>query len=150
MINKKWIIVAGAAVLLCVACLLISYLGPGLSSRASNFGVTEKGKSALVIRNKSSAFYILDVAIEGDASQKWDHLIGKGSERVYSIDPGAYTVRIHYSDKTDLSNLGFMTWYVSAYKNAEFEVTKGRTVVYKLEGGSTMGMMYDPPDLMRE
>ena len=145
--NKKWIIVAGAAVVLCVACFLITALPPYLSYRASNFGVTEKGKSALVIQNKTSAFYILDVSITGDASQEWKQLIGKGAQKVFTLDPGAYTLSIHYSDKADLSDLGFLTWYVSAHKSAEFEVKKGRAMVFVLEGGDTMGMMYDPPDL---
>lgn len=148
--SKKTIIVAGVAVLICVACFLITSLPPYLAGRASNYGVTEPGKSALVIKNKTTDFYILDVSISGDGNLEWHQLVSKGAQRVFAIDPGKYTVSVHYSDKPDLSNLSFMTWYVSANKQAEFEVKKGRSVVFVLQGGDTMGMMYDPPDLITE
>ena len=148
--SRKTIIVAGAAVLLCVVCLLITSISTHLSSRASNYGIDEPGKSALVIQNETSAFYILDVSITGQASQEWHQLIGKGAERAFAIEPGTYSVSIHYSDRTDLSNLSFMTWYVSAYKKAEFTIKKGYAAVFVLQGGRSTGIMYDPPDLVRK
>lgn len=148
--SKKTIIVAGVAALLCVACCLITSLPPYLAGRASNYGVTEPGKSALVIKNKTTDFYILDVSITGDTNQEWHQLVSKDAQRVFAIDPGKYTISVHYSDKPDLSDLDFITWYVSSYKYVDLEIKKGRSAVFVLQGGDTMGMMYEPPDLIAE
>ena len=137
----------GAAILFVVLIPLIRSLIPNKEYRASTYGITDKEKSALVIQN-TSYFNILDVIITGDATTQWNELVT--AQKVYTISPGKYTVSIHYSDHTSLDNLGFMEWYVSSIASSDFEVAKGRAVVFILEGGHSSGMMYDPPDLVKK
>jgi hypothetical protein len=122
---------------------------PKKESLASTYGITDKEKSALVINNNSS-FFILGVEITGSAETWWNDLISYSSQKVYPISPGSYTVSIHYSDHTSLDDLSFMEWYVSSYVSDDFEVVKGRAVIYLLEGGSSSGMTYTPPDLNKK
>jgi hypothetical protein len=146
--NKKLIILA---IVMPITCLAIAFGITYLFSnrhRASSFGVTEKGKSALVIQNKSD-FFILDVTIQkqNEKEQKWEELISKGGQKVFTIEPGSYDLYVHYSDHAYIPNMGF---YVSNTESATFSVGKGSAAKFVLEGGMALGAVYRPPNLVEK
>jgi len=147
-INKTILIIGGILLVTIIACLVFSYLTYDVGRSASRYGISDKTKSALVIENNTSEFYILGVSISGDQSQAWATIIPMGEEQVFSINPGSYQLKIRYSNHADLENLGFLTWYVDAQKSIDFGIRKGLAAIFSLEGGDVSGMMYDPPDLI--
>lgn len=146
--RKILLITLGAIMLICASIILAGMLIVPENQQAATYGVTDKEKAALVIENRSSDFYILDLKVSGAHEQEFDVLITNGQQRTFEIPPGAYSLSVHYADRPSLDDLPFMTWYVSALKKAEFEVRAGRAARFRLEGGHTSGMMYDPPDLV--
>jgi hypothetical protein len=61
--------------------------------------------------------------------------------------PGTYNLIINYSDRADLTPSGYVDWYVDGVKLADFEIKKGRAVIFALKGGDVRGLFYDPPTL---
>lgn len=147
--RRIFLFILGGFILVCPGLLLASadILFVPKSQLASTYGIMDKEKSALVISNRTDEFYILDVTVAGAQEQKFAELIPQGGVRTFEISPGAYNLSVHYSDRSSLDNLAFMTWYVSALKKADFEVKAGRAARFTLKGGDAMGIMYDPPDL---
>jgi hypothetical protein len=131
-------------------CIIISIVGAFIvpkSQRASTFGVTDKEKSALVVYNKTSEFYILAVEVKGEITHKFTNAIWPGDYKAFVLPPGDYKVTINYSDRTSFSPTSYIEWYVDGDKLADFTVKKGRAVIYALKGGDVKGMFYDPPTL---
>ncbi len=146
---KVILIVLGALVVACLAFTLISSLIVPKQYRASTYGVTDKSTSVLVLENHS-VFYILDVTLDGGTKKTWNEIATFEGHKIITLSPGTHTVSIHYSDHSDLSDLGFMEWYVSSNSSKEFTMEKGRAIIFSLEGGSSSGMMYNPPDLVKK
>ena len=86
----------------------------------------------------------------GVLKKTWIEIATFEGHKIITLSPGVHTVSIHYSDHFDLSDLGFMEWYVSSILSKGFTVEKGRAVIFSLKGGSSSGMMYDPPDLVKK
>jgi hypothetical protein len=145
--RKTALFVLAAVVLVCVSSLVFNAIYVPTVQRAATYGVMDKNKSALVICNNTSEFYILYVDVKGETTQKFTGVISKGDTKTYDIPPGAYNLTVHYSDRTSFSNMGFMEWYVDGNKLADFSVKKGRAAIFSLNGGDVQGMFYDPPTL---
>jgi hypothetical protein len=145
--RKTGLIILAAVIVFCVSFLVIGALYVPPAQRATTYGVTDKDKSALVVHNNTSEFYVLYVDVKGEITQKFAGLIARGEYKAYILPPGAYSLTVHYSDRSSLANLGFMEWYVDGVKLADFTVKKGRAVVFSLKGGDVKGMSYDPPTL---
>lgn len=146
---KIVLIVIGVMMMACLAFTLISSLIVPKQYRASTYGVTDKSKSVLVLEDHS-IFYILDITLDSKTKKTWNEITTFEGRKIITLSPGTHQISIHYSDHTDLSGLGFMEWYVSSIKTAEFTAVKNRAVILSLEGGSSSGMMYDPPDLVKK
>jgi hypothetical protein len=116
---------------------------------AYTYGITNEEKSALVIEN-DSIFYIIDVKLTGDYEKTWKNLIEKEGKKVFEINPGDYSLSIHYSDHKSLDDLYHLEWYISSRETSGFSVSKGRAVVYSLKGGKVFGFTYTPPSLVKK
>jgi hypothetical protein len=145
--RKTAFIILAAVVLVCVTSLVIGALYVPPVQRAATYGVADKNKSALVIRNNTNKFYILSVDVKGETIQKFTGVIARGDTKAYDLSPGAYNLTIHYSDRTSFSNTGFMEWYVDGVTLADFTVKKGLAAIFSLIGGDIQGMFYEPPAL---
>ena len=145
--RKTLFIILAVVVLACTASLVIGALYIPPVQQAASYGVTDKTKSVLVIHNNTSEFYILSVDVKGEITHKFTGLISKGDTKAYILPPGVYSLTVHYSDRTNFSNMGFMEWYVDGVKLADFKVKKGRAAIFSLYGGDVQGMFYDPPEL---
>jgi len=145
--RKTVLIILAAVVLICAAFLVFDALYIPSVQRAAAYGVTDKTKSALVIHNNTSEFYILYVDVKGALNHKFTGVIAAGDYKTYTLPPGDYSMTVHYSDRTNFSNMGLMERYVDGVKLADFTVKKGRAAIYSLKGGDVQGMFYDPPDL---
>ncbi len=146
---KVILIVLGALVIACLVFTLISSLIVPKQYRASTYGIIDKSTSVLVLEDHS-VFYILDVTMDGGTKKIWNEIATFEGHKIITLSPGTHAVSVHYSDHSDLSDLGFMEWYVSSILSKEFTVEKGRAVILSLEGGSSSGMMYDSPDLVKK
>ncbi|MDP2965227.1 MAG: hypothetical protein Q8N39_04205 [Pelolinea sp.] len=147
--RKTALIILAAVILACVAFLVIGALYVPPAQRAVTYGVTDKDKSALVIHNNTSEFYILSVDVEGEITQKFTGVILQGDYKAYVLPPGDYSLTVHYSDRTSFTNKGFgsIEWYVDGVKLTEFTIRKGRAAIFSLRGGDVRSMTYDPPTL---
>jgi len=146
--KKGWIIVVGVIILIAIITCIFAGIMGSRRQPASDFGITEKGRSALVIQNSTTDFFIWDVSITGEEEKKWVDLISQGEQKIYSILPGKYTVHIHYTDRDTFSNQEFLTYYVSDNIHKEFRAHEDMAVVFSLQGGRIVSeMYYDPPEL---
>ena len=145
--RKTALIILAVVVALCIIFLVIGALAVPKSQRASTYGVTDKESSALVVYNKTSEFFILSMDLKGETTEKFTGTISPGEFKAYPLSPGTYDLIIHYSDRTNFSSTSYIEWYVDGVALADFEVKKGRAVIYALKGGDVKGMFYDPPKL---
>jgi len=145
--GRTALIILAIVVLLCVVIMVIGALYVPPHQRAASYGVADKAKSALVVHNDTSDFYILAVEVDGKITHKFTGVIMKGDYKAYVLPPGAYKLIVHYSDRTSFSNMGYMEWYVDSSALSEFTVKKGRAAIFSLKGGDVSGMFYDPPAL---
>ena len=164
--NRILLVVAGVLVVGCIGLAAWAILR---DSSAAAYGMTDRTRAALVVQNKSNAFYILGVSITGadgqsvglveDASragyvfpilpgERIDEFNYEGGERgVFVIEPGDYTLEVEYSDHASLAEISEAVLYVHKWVQAEFSAAAGRAVVFTLAGGSQIGGMYEPPEL---
>jgi hypothetical protein len=144
--NNKilWGVVVLSILLCLVPCLYVVAIGDP-AHRASTYGIEGKGKSALVIQNNTSDFYILDLKLDGEIIST--EVVDEGDQVVVEIPSGKHELKIHYSDYRDLSTVPSFTFYVSSVLTENFSVSPGRAVIYSIDGGDVSGMFYDPPEL---
>lgn len=133
------------SILLCVVpCVYIFAVGDS-AHRASTYGIEGKGRSALVVQNNTTEFYILDLKLDGEIIST--EVVDRGDQVVVEIPSGKHELKIHYSDYRDLSTIPSFTFYVSSVLVENFSVSPGRAVIYSVDGGDVSGMFYDPPEL---
>lgn len=145
--RKTVLIILAVVISLCIIILVIgAFIVPDYQL-ASTYGIADKERSALVIFNKTSEFFILSIEVKGEIFKKSFEAISPGKFKTYILLPGEYSLIIHYSDLTSFSKAESVLWYVDGVKLADFKVKKGRAAIYMLKGGDVKGMTYDPPTL---
>lgn len=145
--RKIVLIILAVVISLCIIILAVGALVVPESQRASTYGIVDKERSALVIYNKTSEFFILSIDVKSGTTEKFTGTISPGEFKTYPLLPGAYSLIIHYSDRANFSTTSYIKWYVDGVALSDFEVKKGRAAIFALRGGDMKGMFYDPPKL---
>jgi hypothetical protein len=149
--SRKAITVALLSIvgLVAVALVVLGWLAGVRRHRASTYGISDPGRAALRIENKTSDFAISRISIGNAETNVFDRdvdqEIGMGTGIVLDLEPGEYIIQVYWVES------GQVEAYVQKGESlASFSVSPGEAALLRLESGRAPhgGMMWIPPELV--